>query len=101
MWELAVRQPKPDEESRCKQRPSSSKGGGGVVFIARDILCGMIKKVVGMASRSIPMFQSDQDDAKAIYEYSIVNAVLSRACNRNLKPKKTCSLEYDAKRMGH
>ena len=70
------------------------------MFIARDIVCGMIKKVVDLASRSIPMFQSDQDDAKAIYEYSIANAVLGRARNRNLKQTKTCSLGHDAKRVG-
>lgn len=56
------------------------------MFIARDIVCGVIKKVVGMASRSISMFQNDQDDAKAIYEYSVANGALGRACNRNLKP---------------
>lgn len=71
------------------------------MFIARDIVCGMIKKVVGMASRSISMFQSDQDDAKAIYEYSIADGVLGRACNQNLKQTKTCSLGHDAKRVGH
>ena len=71
------------------------------MLIARDIVCGMIKKVVGMASRSISVFHSDQDDAKAIYEYSIADAVLGRACNRNLKQTKTCSLEHDAKRVGH
>jgi hypothetical protein len=32
-----------------------------------------------MASRLISMFQSDQDDAKAIYEYSIADGVLGRA----------------------
>ena len=71
------------------------------MFTARDIVCGMIKKVVGMASRSILMFQSDQDDTKAIYEYYIANGALGRACNRNLKPTKNRSLKHDAKRVGH